>query len=184
MGSASAVKIRTDVAMIDAILEPARPEIGEAYLGYRNHCYRVYNFCAAFAGEAGDSDKIAVAAAFHDLGIWTDQTFDYLAPSRRLVREYLILIKRPQWTEELEAMIEYHHRMRSYPGNPGWLVEPFRRADWVDVSLGMLSMGLPRSYIAEVRSALPNAGFHKTLVLLTARRMKKHPFSPLPMIKF
>ena len=28
-------------------------------------------------------DKIAIAGVFHDLGIWTDGTFDYLAPSVR-----------------------------------------------------------------------------------------------------
>jgi hypothetical protein len=28
-----------------------------------------------------DLEKIAVAAVFHDLGIWTNKTFDYIAPS-------------------------------------------------------------------------------------------------------
>ena len=38
------------------------------------------NFCIAFVGRS-DIEKIAVAAAFHDLGIWTNKTFDYIPPS-------------------------------------------------------------------------------------------------------
>jgi hypothetical protein len=34
-------------------------------------------------------EKIAIAGVFHDLGIWTNKTFDYIAPSVVLAREYL-----------------------------------------------------------------------------------------------
>ena len=36
-----------------------------------------------------DLEKIAVAAVIHDLGIWTNKTFDYIAPSAALAREHL-----------------------------------------------------------------------------------------------
>jgi HD superfamily phosphodiesterase len=42
--------------------------------------------CVAIAGGRGDLEKIAAAAVFHDLGIWTDRTFDYIAPSIALAR--------------------------------------------------------------------------------------------------
>lgn len=46
-----------------------------------------------------------------------------------------------------------------------WLVEPFRRADWVDVSRGVLAFGTPRTLIAKLCN-WPDAGFHKRLVRL------------------
>ena len=42
-------------------------------------------------------EKIAVATAFHDLGIWTDGTFDYLQPSVRLASAYLAGAAKPEW---------------------------------------------------------------------------------------
>lgn len=130
-------RVRTD------ILAPARAAIGAAYPGYRNHCYRVAHFCAAYAGGAG----------------------------------------RDGWSDEIEAMIDNHHKIGAWRGQPDWLVEPFRKADWADVSLGLLRWELPRPFMAEVFAALPNAGFHRTLLGLTLRRMRRHPFSPLPMMK-
>ena len=43
------------------------------------------NLCVALrSGNAERLEKIAIAAAFHDTGIWVDGTFDYLPPSIRL----------------------------------------------------------------------------------------------------
>jgi hypothetical protein len=38
--------------------------------------------------------------------------------------------------------------------------------------------------VGDVRRALPNRGFHQRLVVLTAQRCRRHPLSPLPMIKW
>jgi HD superfamily phosphodiesterase len=52
--------------------------------------YRVVNLCLAIVGDSrAELEKIAVAAVFHDLGIWTNHTFDYIAPSVTLAREHL-----------------------------------------------------------------------------------------------
>ena len=52
------------------------------FTAYRNHAYRVVNFCAhSRPAPTPRLEKIALAAAFHDLGIWTAHTFDYLEPS-------------------------------------------------------------------------------------------------------
>src|SRR5712671_5378177 len=57
-------------------------------------------------------EKIAVATAFHDLGIWTDGTFDYLGPSVRLARAYLTECGHPEkWVAEVERMILEHHEL-------------------------------------------------------------------------
>ena len=179
------MKIHLQAPLLDQILETWRAQLGPDFASYRNHCYRVLNFCQAFCAEDPTvNEKICIAVAFHDLGIWTHHSFDYLAPSRQLAREYLVHHPRQPWTEEVEAMIENHHRVRTVTDRPDWLVESFRKADWVDVSLGWIRMGLPRNFVAEVRASFPNAGFHKRLAMLTLQRLKTHPWSPLPMMRF
>jgi hypothetical protein len=80
-------------------------------------------------------------------------------------------------------MILEHHKISPYRGEPQWLVEPFRRADWIDVSMGLRTFGLSRQVIREILSTWPSAGFHKRLVQLELSRLRTHPWSPLPMMK-
>lgn len=51
-------------------------------------------------------------------------------------------------------MIREHHRIIPYRINPHWLVERFRKADWVDVSMGLITFGLSRTFLAEVSSGV------------------------------
>ena len=62
-------------------------------------------------------------------------------------------------------------------------MEGFRRADWIDVSLGMLSFGLSRQDRRRVFAAFPDAGFHLRLVQLSARQLLTRPWNPLPMLR-
>jgi hypothetical protein len=141
------------------------------------------NLCAAIAEERADLEKIAIAAVFHDLGIWTNRTFDYIAPSVALAREYLAAHGRAEWIGEIETMIEEHHKITSFASNPPSLVEPFRRADWIDVTRGLRRFGVPRTFIESVFALWPGAGFHWGLVKLTVKRLRTHPLKPLPMVK-
>lgn len=174
----------TRVPLLDEILLAHAPALGQDFPGYRNHTYRVLNFAAAFAGpEPEPLEKLAIAATFHDLGIWTAGTFDYLPPSEALAQEYLTQTGRTGWEPEVRAMIREHHKVTPYRGAAGGLVETFRKADWVDVSHGLLRFGLRRSLLREVFSTFPNAGFHKKLVQLSSRRLLSHPWNPLPMFR-
>ena len=178
------MKIHEQAPILDGILEGWRAPLGGDFAAYKNHCYRVLNYCLAFCGESAETlSKVSIAAAFHDLGIWANHTYDYLAPSKQLAREYLAKSNQCAWTEEIETMIEQHHKLRKYKTNPAWLVEPFRKADWIDVSRGRLKFGLPSVLVAETLSKFPNAGFHQRLIALTKQRLKTHPLSPLPMIR-
>jgi hypothetical protein len=166
------------------LLEAHAAELGNDLTAYRNHTYRVVNLCAALSsGEPEPLEKMAIAAAFHDLGIWTDGTFDYLQPSIRLADAHLARTGRAEWTPEITAMILEHHKISAYRGHPHWLVEPFRRADWIDVTRGLRTFGLPRSFLHEIFSTWPSAGFHKRLVQLELRRLRTHPWNPLPMVR-
>ena len=174
----------TTLPPLDALLAAHAPALGGDLAGYRNHAYRVANLCAALVSPDPDTlHKIAVAAALHDMGIWTDATFDYLPPSVRLAREHLAHAGRADWTPEIAEMIAQHHKLTPWRGRPDWLVEPFRRADWADVTRGLVAAGVPRGLTRALYAAFPDAGFHRTLLRLELARLRSHPLNPLPMLR-
>jgi hypothetical protein len=183
MPSIAGASLLTSVPTIDRVLRDHAAELGHDFIGYRSHVYRVVNLCAAIVDDRVDLEKIAVAAVFHDLGIWTGKTFDYIAPSVALAREYLAAHGRADWIAEIEAMIADHHKITASNASRNSLVEPFRRADWIDVTRGLRTFGLPRPVIRSVLAAWPSAGFHWRLVQLTLDRFRMHPLTPLPMVK-
>ena len=100
-----------------------------------------------------------------------------------LAREHLSASAHADWIPEIEAMIVDHHKITPSRPDRASLVEPFRRADWIDVSRGLRSFGVPRSFISSVFTVWPDAGFHWRLVELTADWFRKHPLAPLPMVR-
>ena len=175
----------TSLPTVEEVLDAHASALGPDLIGYRNHVYRVVNLCHAIARDSRvEVDKIAVAAVFHDLGIWTNNTFDYIDPSVTLAREHLAARGMGGWIPEIEAMIIDHHKVTSSSASPRLLVESFRQADWIDVSRGLRRFGLPRRFIAALAAKWPSAGFHRRLVELTIDRVWKHPLTPLPMVKW
>lgn len=169
---------------LDALLASHAAAVGPDVDAYRNHAYRVVNLCLAQrALESKELEKVSIAAGFHDLGIWTDGTFDYLAPSIRLASEWLRVRGRAAWVAEISEMILEHHKLSRYRRGGGGLVELFRRADWIDVSAGALTFGVPRERLRAVLSAWPSAGFRRRLLQLAAARARTRPWSPLPMLR-
>jgi hypothetical protein len=178
------VPIVRESTLLDGLFAASRSVLGDDFDAYRNHCYRVLNFTLGLAPAAGDArTRVEIACFFHDFGIWADATFDYLEPSATRALAYLGSTGRLAWGDEVRRMVTEHHRITSAASH-GPHVEAFRRADWADVSLGALRRGLPRGLVAEVRRAFPNRGFHRRLVALTLARARRHPLSPLPMIKW
>lgn len=176
--------VETDVPLLDELLSAHRDIVGPDYAAYRNHCFRVFNFCVAM-GDTNETERerFAIATAFHDLGIWSARSFDYLAPSQDLARDYLTASGRAPWVDEVTAMIGNHHKITRFQRCRLSLVEVFRRADWTDVSLGCLSFGVPRGFIRKTLTSFPNSGFHRMLLAMTWRRTMTHPLSPLPMMR-
>lgn len=173
------------MAAIDAVLDRHAVELGGDFTAYRNHAYRVANlFAALHPCDAATLEKMALASAFHDLGIWTAHTFDYLAPSIDLACAHLGCTGHEDWQASIAGMIREHHKIRRYRGADAALIEPFRRADWIDVSHGVLAFGLPRARLREIFARWPNAGFHKRLVQLTFRQARTHPLRPVPVLKW
>jgi hypothetical protein len=184
IGTGGEATVLTDIATLDAILQAHATQLGDDFTRYRNHCYRVANLCVVqSAGGAGAIEKIAVAVAFHDLGIWTDGTFDYLQPSVRLASAYLAGSAKAEWQAEVSEMILNHHKISRYRQNPEWLVEAFRRSDWIDVTRGALAFGVPRRTIRRLYEIWPGDGFHRMLVRLELKHLRKQPLNPLPVLR-
>jgi hypothetical protein len=160
--------ILRSLPLVDEILESHRDRAhgdADGYDAYRAHVYRVVNFARALRPSEPDSqDKLAIAAAFHDLAAFT--TLDYLVPSIAAQDAWLQETGRENWSDELALVIAEHHRLSRYgPTRPhAPLVESFRRADLVDVSQGLIRFGLPRSYVKEVRAAFDASVFFKRVI--------------------
>ena len=121
----------TEIPILDELLHAHAGVLGRDFAGYRSHTYRVVNLCVAQSSSDPEQlEKMTIAAAFHDMGIWTDGTFDYLPPSVRLASAYLVGAGKAEWTEEISEMILEHHKISRYRGAPRWLVESFRRSNW------------------------------------------------------
>lgn len=193
------------LAELDAILEPFRSSAFKdkeaAYTGYRNHCQRMANATlinlAALSKGQGVSPRsqklVAVAAAFHDLGIWTDNTWDYLEPSWKDAKEYMGQ-SGTAFSEEEQAlvvqMIDEHHKIFGIKcDGPNAeqlkMVEAFRRGDWMDVSFGFILGAVTREQYKQLNQEFPVAGFFGMLLGICISSWLKNPLSnPMPMMRW
>ncbi len=172
---------------IRAILAEWESDLGADRVAYTNHVLRVLSFCDGLSGTAGAVAPSAqphfqAAAAFHDLGVWTHYTFDYLPPSIELAARWLADHGQDASIPLVCTMIDEHHKIRRAPGHPD--AEVFRRADLVDVSAGLRRFGLSRAEYRTIARRFPDAGFRRRLAQLGAQRIRSHPLSPFPMLKW
>lgn len=179
------MKIEEQIPLLEEIFSSWQHIIGTEYQGYRNHVYRMINFCL-FLRECTEEEreKIIIAGAFHDIGIWIEDTVDYIPPSLPPAIEYLKNRNLEAWSEEIGLMISEHHKIQEYRDETYPLVEIFRCGDLVDFSFGMIKFGIPETYIKEVKAKFPNSNFHKNLGKRAVKWFFKHPFNPAPMMKW
>lgn len=177
--------IETQIPLLEALLTPWQDTIGDEYLGYRNHVYRMVHCCLAL-GDCSEEErqKILIAGAFHDIGIWIEDTVDYIEPSVPPAMAYLRKNDLQPWCDEIRLMITEHHKVRPYHGDYERLVELFRRGDLVDFSGGLVSFGIDKQALKALRTAFPNAGFHRNLGKRGWHWFLKHPLNPAPMMKW
>ena len=154
------------------------------YRGYRHHVYRMLNYTLYLtdAQLPNRVEKIAIAAAFHDIEVF--KTFDYLDGSIALMQSYLKRIDRGDWGKELALMVEKHHSLSRYRGEYAALVEPFRQADLVDISLSLFRFGLPAQLVKELRTTLPLGAFYtSTIPRAMIKWVIRHPFQKPPILR-
>lgn len=179
------MNIETKNDFIEEIFATWKDRIGDDYPGYRGHVYRMFNFCLALGScTEEEKTKLAIAACFHDIGLWSAHTVDYIPPSVSEAKKYLLETGRQEWSEEIGLMIEMHHKVRTYKTHRYPLVERFRKGDLVDFSLGLFKFGISPAFVREVKKAIPNNGFHRFLMKGAREWFAKHPFSPPPFMKW
>ena len=159
-----------------------RSELGENFIPYRNHAYRVYNFALTQLDANQELEKLSIASAFHDLGIWTNKTLDYLEPSAQLAREYCTK-QNISFSDanEIEMMIRNHHKLSEVESSV--LAEIFREADLIDLTFGFVPKGRKKEEIKLIKNLFPNKGFHLFLLKLFAKNLIKNPKHPFPIFK-
>jgi len=178
------MQIRDRHPTIDGVLEAWEERLGDFGLAYRNHVYRVFNLTLALSPENAErEDLIAVAAAFHDLGIWTHGTLDYLPPSARLASEHLAGDERRSWVRPVQLMIMNHHKLLPYRGEAEPLVESFRKADLCDLTNGFFRFGLDEGFVRELNGVFPDEGFRARITRMVLRWARSHPMHPFPMVR-
>jgi hypothetical protein len=78
-------------------------------------------------------------------------------------------------------MIYWHHKISRYHGKFELTTEVFRRADWADVTFGIIAFDLDNEALSHFRKMLPNSGFHVFLVKKIVSNFLRKPWMPLPM---
>lgn len=178
------MRATASVQHIDAILAPWREQIGSDYLAYRNHVVRMATCCLWLKPCSAEQQRlIEVAACFHDIGLWTANTLDYLPPSLPPAEAYLAEHGLSDAYPIVREMILMHHSLRALPAADP-LVELFRQGDWVDFSRGLVRFGLARADLAELAKQYPNAGFHRLLARRSVAWFVRNPFNPAPMMRW
>lgn len=169
--------------LIDEILD-ANKDVARgrdaAYEGYRSHAHRVHNFARAISSFSDeDEQKVAIAAAFHDLYVF--EGLDYLEPSISAASLFLSETGREAWEREVAQTIAFHHRVRPYRGEAASLVEPFRRADWNDFTMGLVRAGIPRDVRKAADAEFPVKDFvPRALTKMATAWLVHHPLRPAP----
>jgi hypothetical protein len=168
--------------ILDARREYARGQ-SAAFEGYRSHAHRIHNFVRAISSlSPEDDDKIAIAAAFHDLCAFDG--LDYLEPSIEAAGSYLRETGREAWDREVAFTIAFHHRVRPYRGEHAHLVEPFRRSDWNDFTMGAVRWGIPREVRKAADAEFPVGDFvPKAVTKLALTWIPRHPLRPAPVFR-
>ena len=169
--------------LIDEILDARRGYArgrDAAFEGYRNHAHRIQNFVRAIASPSPEEEeKVAIAAAFHDLCAFDG--LDYLEPSIEEAARYLRETDREAWDREVAFIIAFHHRVRPYRGQFARLVEPFRRADWNDFTMGLVRGGVPREVRKAADAEFPVTDFvPKAVTGFALSWLPRHPLRPAP----
>lgn len=181
-------------ALIDVLLDRHKDALGRDFAAYGNHVHRVFDgtllhqrhLAPGYTPSDDEMAALAIAAVYHDAAIWLDGTFDYLDPSNAHAQAELKTRGLERWSDAVFDMVMGHHKLTSVPprgDDPNW-GEWFRRADYSDVSWGLVRFGVPAADLKAVRSAYPNLGFHKALVRIAGGWFPKHPFNPMPMMRW
>ncbi len=160
-------KIKLERPLVEELLGRYKEVIGKDFPSYRNHVYRTISYAMHFLDYDAEVEPfIETAFVYHDIGLWTDKELAYLEPSEAVA---LADNEKYGWgfdPNALRGAIHWHHKIFPYKGADARIIEACRKADWIDVSKGMIRKGVSKELITEVEAAFPNLGFQDTLLRL------------------
>lgn len=165
---------------------------GDDYEGYRGHIYRVLTYALHFLDESPSYQSvIGIALVYHDIGLWTNGTLNYLEPSCKKAKYDMKKQKMsPTDVNLVQDIIYWHHKVTEYESDAATadtvsspslsyskisaikndkIINAVRKADLIDFSFGIIKYGMPKEYIQFVQKKIPDAGFHKTLLLFAPK---------------
>ena len=173
----SSYTIYTKNSVLDHHLKLFANEIGDDYDAYRNHYLRVLTFAKYHCGDRcgqREIDLMALALAYHDIGLWSDHQLSYLDPSAKQLHTHANDGSN-RWTDEelvtANGIVMQHHKLTAWNGIEGdeILINSVRKGDWADATIGMIRYGLPPSLLGHAYTQLPEAGFHSILARMEGR---------------
>lgn len=166
--------------IMDSIFSDYEAVLSRDFQPYRNHCFRVFNYMEYFFLSDRDAYVAAVLIPFHDLGIWTHKTMDYLQASCEEAESYVNKHKIEISRDTIHDVIKHHHKLTSATTE---LAEKLRKADLIDLSQGFIRYNLPKSLFKEIKKSYPYLGFHHRIYSKVMNYAWRHPLKPFPMLK-
>jgi hypothetical protein len=161
------MEIRLERPRIEGLFAPYKQQLGDDYLGYRNHVYRIVTYAMHFLHDRAQYEPVVETAfVYHDIGLWTHRALAYLEPSEAVAVADNVKYGWGLDPDLLKGMIHWHHKIFPYRGVHQEVIEACRKADWIDATKGLLRKGIPRVEIKKVEEAFPNHGFHDSLLRL------------------
>ncbi|WP_170421504.1 phosphohydrolase [Ruegeria arenilitoris] len=158
------IKIIDHSDRVERLFEPYREALGDDYLAYRGHVYRVITFAMHFLdGDEEARPMVETALVYHDIGLWTEHDLAYLEPSEA---HALADNEKFGWgldPQLLKDAIHWHHKVFPYRGLNQRIVEAIRKADWIDATEGKIRKGLTKAQVKAVQDAIPSYGFAEVL---------------------
>lgn len=168
---------------MDACLSKYKQEFGGAYDVYRNHCLRVLSFARyILITESGFSDAqvqramplMEVALAYHDMGLFTDLTLEYLDPSAARAERDLKDTLSADDLLLVQNIILWHHKVSPWSGadvEGNAIVNAVRKGDWIDATTclfggAFVRKGVSSGNIVAAHTDLPEMGFGKFLMAI------------------
>lgn len=171
------------VTAADEVFERLSPYEG---IGFRNHCFRLYEFTRQLLsarGVAFDLDTAYAIAMVHDLGLVHPAPGDnYLLRSLAIFEDALgeLTTEKPQLIRECLLL---NHRLLPVPGASA-VAEAFRAAVWIEHSRGLKRYGLDKTAVDEVFELYPRGNLDSVLLDFFARTLRHEPKSIIDGIFF
>lgn len=162
------------VASADEVFERMSPYPG---VGFRNHCFRLYEFTRQLLAARGlefDLDTAYAIAMVHDLGLVYPAPGDnYLRRSLSIFQESLGPLT-PEAPELVGQCLLLNHRLLPVPG-ASEVAEVFRSAVWVEHSRGLKRYGLDKAAVDEVFELYPRDNLDSVLLDFFKRTLRREP---------